>query len=181
MVNEPLALIASFIAMAFVVIAYFVKKKGLYLLFQLLCIIFLVVSYFFEAKFFAMIGLIVGLGRTTTFFIYEQKGKQAPIFWPFLFSGLTIAVYWIVNFGIQQNSSPYDILNLFALVMYAFIFRIRDLKIVRFTMLAPTVLEIAFNICVQSTIFAILVYVFELGANLVSIVKYHIIPKIKGE
>ena len=71
--NRILALIASFIAMAFVILSYFVKKKAYYLLFQLLCIVCLIISYFFSLQFFAMIGLAVGLFRTITFFVYEKK------------------------------------------------------------------------------------------------------------
>ena len=174
MENRTLALIASFIGMTFVVMAYFVKKKAYYLLFELLCIVFLVVSYFFTMQFFAMIGLAVGLFRTVTFFVYENKDKQAPIGWSFLFSGLTIAAYFIVNFWILQTSQPMDVLWLVSLICYAFIFRIRNLKIVRFTMLIPLILSILFNILTHATLFAALSYVFELCANVVSIFKYHV-------
>lgn len=175
MENRVLALIASFIAMAFVIMSYFVKKKAYYLLFQLLCIAFLIVSYFFSLQFFAMIGLAVGLFRTLTFFVYENKGKKAPIFWPFLFSGLTLASYFIVNYGILQTAQPLDALCLIALIMYAFIFRMRNLKVVRYTMLFPTGLSILFNVLTNAVLFATLTYVFELGANVVSIFKYHIL------
>ena len=177
MENQTLALIASFIAMAFVIMAYFVKKKAYYLLCELLCIVFLVVSYFFTVQFFAMIGLAVGLLRTVTFFVYENKEKVAPIYWSFLFSALTIASYFIVNFGILKTSQPLDVLCVLSLVAYAFIFRIRNLKIVRFTMLIPTVLSILFNILTHAAIFATLTYVFELCANVVSIFKYHVFKK----
>lgn len=177
MENQTLALIASFIAMAFVIMAYFVKKKAYYLLCELLCIVFLVVSYFFTVQFFAMIGLAVGLFRTVTFFVYENKEKVAPIYWSFLFSALTIASYFIVNFGILKTSQPLDVLCVLSLVAYAFIFRIRNLKIVRFTMLIPTVLSILFNILTHAAIFATLTYVFELSANVVSIFKYYVFNK----
>lgn len=177
MENQTLALIASFIAMTFVVMAYFVKKKAYYLLFELLCIVFLIVSYFFTVQFFAMIGLAVGLFRTVTFFVYENKGRQAPIGWSFLFSGLTIASYFIVNFGILKTSQPLDVLCVVALVMYAFIFRIRDLKTVRFTMLIPLSLSILFNALTNAAFFATLSYTFELCANVVSIFKYHVFNK----
>ena len=177
MENQTLALIASFIAMAFVIMAYFVKKKAYYLLCELLCIIFLVISYFFTVQFFAMIGLAVGLFRTVTFFVYENKDKQAPIVWSFLFSGLTIASYFIVNFGILKTAQPLDVLCVVALVTYAFIFRIRNLKIVRFAMIIPTVLSILFNVLTQAAIFATLTYVFELCANVISIFKYHVFGK----
>ena len=177
MENRVLALIAGFIAMAFVIMAYFVKKKALYLLFQILCILFLIVSYFFSVQFFAMIGLAVGLCRTVTFFIFENKGKVAPIYWSFIFSALTIASYFTVNFGILKTAQPLDILCLLALCAYAFIFRIRNLKIVRFAMIIPTGLSILFNILTNAAIFATMSYVFELGANIVSIFKYHVFNK----
>ena len=181
MENQTLALIASFIAMAFVVVAYFVKKKAYYLLYELLCIVFLIISYFFTLQFFAMIGLAVGLLRTVTFFVYENKEKSAPIAWSFLFSSLTIASYFVVNFGMLKTAQPLDVLCMSALVMYAFIFRIRNLKIVRFTMLAPTVLSILFNVLTHAALFAALTYVFELCANLGSIFKYHVLGKEKAD
>ncbi|MBO5754430.1 MAG: YgjV family protein, partial [Clostridia bacterium] len=67
--NPILALITSFFAMSFVVTSYFMKKKEKYLLFQFLCIVFLIISYFFTEQFFAMVGLVIGLGRTLTFFL----------------------------------------------------------------------------------------------------------------
>jgi hypothetical protein len=181
MQNPTLALIASFLSMAFIVVAYFVRKKVYYLLLQLLCIIFLVISYFFTAQFFAMIGLAVGLFRTVTFFIYEQKEKRAPIIWSFIFSVLTIASYFIVNLWILKTAQLLDLLCLVALVMYAFIFRIRNLKIVRYTMLLPTVLSILFNVLTFAPIFATLTYVIELTANVVSIFKYHVFGKKREE
>ena len=179
MENPTLALIASFIAMAFVVASYFVKKKEYYLLCQLLCIAFLVVSYFFTVQFFAMIGLAVGLFRTITFFVYEKKGKTAPLVWSFILAGLTILSYIIVNFVILKSAQPLDILCLVALVGYAFIFRIRNLKIVRYTMIFPTVLSILFNLLTDAAIFVTLTYMFELVANVVSIFKYHVFNKKK--
>lgn len=179
MYNETLSLIAGFIAMSFVILAYFVTKKEFYLVFQSLCIVFLVVSYFFNVQFFAMIGLAVGLARSLTFFAYENKGKDAPIWLSFLFSGLTLASYFIVNLGILKTAQPLDILCLVALCMYAFIFRIRNLKVVRFTMIVPTVLSIIFNILTDAAVFVTLSYSFELGADVVSIFKYHVFGKEK--
>lgn len=179
MYNYPLSLIASFIAMAFVVASYFVKKKSLYLLFQSLCIVFLVVSYFFTVQFFAMIGLAIGLVRALVFFAYERKDKLSPLWVSCALAGATIASYFIVNFGILKTAQPLDILCVVALVLYAFIFRIRDLKTVRFLMLVPTVLSILFNALTHAALFASLTYVFELAANVVSIYKYHIKPNKK--
>lgn len=170
-----LSFAASFFAVVFVVMSYFVRKKSLYLLYQSLCIVFLILSYFFGLQYFAMIGLFIGLCRSVTFFLYEKEGKKAPIVWSFVFSVLTVTAYVVVNYVILKEGQPLGVLCMAALVMYAFIFRIRNLRIVRFTMLAPTFLSIAFNVLTHAAIFATLTYVFELGANLVAIVKYDIL------
>lgn len=179
--NPILALIAGFIAMVFVMISYFVKNKSLYLVFQALCITFLVVSYFFTVQFFAMIGVTIGLIRALVFFAYERKNKDAPLWIPLAVSAATIASYFIVNYGILKTTQPLDLLFLAASILYTFIFRIRDLKTVRFTMLAPTILSILFNTLTQAALFVSLSYVFELTANVVSIFRYHILPKHKEE
>lgn len=161
--------------MVFVVASYFVKKKSWYLAFQASCIVFLMISYFFTVQFFAMIGLAIGLARALIFFVYEQKDKVAPLWVAFVISLATLTSYIIVNFVVLKRAQPLDILCLAALVMYAFIFRIRDLKTVRFTMLAPTILSILFNTLTSAALFASLTYVFELTANVVSIFRYHIL------
>ena len=181
MENKILALIASFLAMSFVVVSYFVKKKSLYLLFQALCIVFLITSYFFTVQFFAMVGLAVGLLRTFVFFVYEKKDKQAPLWIACGLAILTLASYFIVNFWVLGQSDPLDSLLLIALVGYAFIFRIRDMKTVRLTMPVPTALCILYNSLSGAALFASLSYTFELTANVLSIYKYHISTKGKKE
>ena len=177
--NRTFALIASFFAMTFVVISYFVKRKERYLLFQFLCICFLIISYFFTAQFFARVGLVIGLGRTFTFFLYEKKGKNASILFSFLFSGLSLASYLVINLWILGEAQPLDILFLVGLIGYAFIFRIRNLKTVRFLMLIPTLLSVLFNILTAAALFATLSYTFELLANILSILKYHVFGRQK--
>ncbi|MBQ8295012.1 MAG: YgjV family protein [Clostridia bacterium] len=179
MENEVLALIASFLAMVMVVISYFVKIKKLYLFFQLMCVIFLIVSYFFSVEFFAMVGLSIGFCRTLTFYCYESKGKEAPMACSFIFSAATIASYFIVNYGILKTANPVDILCLLPLVMYAFIFRIRNLKLVRFMMPVPTTIAILYNVVSHAPVFAALSYAFELAANILSILKYHVFHQEK--
>lgn len=176
-----LALVTGFIAMVFVMISYFVKQKNLYLIFQSCCIVFLVLSYFFSVQFFAMVGLTIGLARALTFFALEQKDKDAPIWLSLLFGGATALSYVLINLVILKDAKPLDLLCLTASVLYAFIFRIRDLKTVRFTMLIPTVLSIFYNTLTDAALFVSLSYTFELGANVVSIFRYHILPSRKKE
>lgn len=175
--NETLAFIVSFIAMVLIAASYFFKKKEKYLLFQLLGIVFLMLSYFFTGEYFAMIGLGIAIMRTLVFFLYEKKEKIAPISLAFLFSALSVLAYFIVNFGILRTAKPADIIYLLALFGYAFVFRIRNIKTVRFAVLIPTTLSIVYNVAIEAVPFVIISYAFELGANIVSIFKYHVFHK----
>ena len=175
MYNPTLALIASFIAMSLIVVSYFVKKKERYLLFQMLGIIFLVASYFFTTQFFAMVGLAIAIMRVLTYFLYERKDRLAPLIWAFVFSGSTIAAYFIVNLWILKTAQYIDVVLLIAACFYAFIFRMRSLKAVRFWVLIPAILSILYNTVSGAAIFVSVSYIFELTADVISIFKYHII------
>lgn len=180
MENEVLSLIAGFLALVFVIFAYFTNKKN-YLMFQSLCIVFLIFSYFFNVQYFVVVGMTISLARSLTFYYFESKNINASIFWSFFFSVLSITSYVVVNIVILKDAKPLDLLCLSALVMYAFIFRIRNLKVVRFTMLAPTSISVLFNILTGAAVFATMSYGFELCANIVSIIKYDILKKKKIE
>ena len=175
-----LGMLLSFIAMAFVMISYFVKNKKMYLVFQSACIVFLVLSYGVIGQFFAMIGLFISLIRALVFFWYENKDKRAPIWISVAISIATCAAYIIVNLMIQKNARPLDLLLLFASIMYAFIFRVRNLELVRYTMLLPTAMAILYNAWISAPIFLVLSYAFEGLADIVSIFRYHVIPKYKN-
>lgn len=175
MEKGTLALIFSFIAMSLVAASYFTQKKSFYLLFQSLGIVFLIFSYFCTQQFFAMIGLSIALLRALVFFAYEKKERQAPLSVSCLLAALTLFAYLIVDIWALKSAKYADLLLLSALVLYAFIFRIRDLRKVRIFMLVPTVLSILFNTLTGAALFASLTYVLELTADVVSIYKYHIL------
>ena len=177
--SPVLSLITSFIALGLIIFSYFTKKKELYLFYQMTGIIFLTSSYFFGLQFFAMVGLGISVVRAFTYFLYERKDKKAPLYFAFLFSFLTIASYFIINLWILKKAQYIDIVLLLACCFYAFIFRIRNLKTVRFTMLIPTILSIFYNSLSGAALFATLTYVFELTADITSIFKYHIITTHK--
>ena len=177
--NETWSLIVSFIAMVLIAASYFVKNKNAYLVFQASGIVGLILSYVFTAKYFAMVGLTIGLARTLIYFAYEKKDKLAPLFVPIAVSFLTACSYCIINLGILKDGNIWDILLLMGYVCYAFAFRIRDMKHLRYFMLIPTSFALVYNFAVRAAIFTICAYCFELGANVVSIFKFYILPKKK--
>ena len=171
------ALIFSFIAMLLIAVSYFVKTKGGFLVFQGSGIVFLILSYLCNGQYFAMIGLGIGLARCVIFYLYERQEKEAPIAWCYALCALSVAAYGVVNLWILQTFHPADVVYLIGLVLYMFIFRIRNIKTVRFLILIPTALSIAYNVWAASPIFAVISYCFEMLANVVAVLRYHVFGK----
>ena len=171
MTNENIATIFGAAAVILVVISYFANNQSKYLLFQALNMCALAISYLFSCEYFAMIGISVSMARTTTFFLISQKGKEGPLSLSFFFAFLNVLAYFIVNLVIFKNSKPIAILYVISLVAYSFIFRIKDMKKVRFLMLIPLTLTIVFNLFSNATIFAAISYLIELIADVIAIIK----------
>lgn len=169
---ELLALIFSFIAMSLIAASYFMKGKSGFLMLQAFGIVFLMASYLCTKEFFAMVGLGIGLGRMCVYFLFERKDKKPSVFWPILFSALSMAAYFVVNFVILQTTKWYDVIYLIGLICYAFIFWIRNLEKMLFLTTIPTTLSILYNVVSRAPVFAVISYTFELGANLVVLWKY---------
>lgn len=172
MIEDVLAQIVSFFALAWIVASYFVSKKN-YLLFQAIGMVCLILSYLFKGNFFAMIGIGLGLLRALVFYAYEKYEKEAPIILSFVFAGLVVCAYFIVNVGIQKTGKCEDILYVISLAFYAFTFRIRDRKRLLYTTLIPTSLALIYNIVCYATVFVVFTYAFELVANVVAIFKFY--------
>ena len=179
--EEIAAFIVSFIAMVLVASSYFFKKKSLYLSVQALGMFGIALSYLFTKEFFAMIGMAISLVRTLTYSAFERKDKETPIWFAFVFLFAGIAGYFIVNFGILHTAKPLDIVYLITLALYGFIFRVRNLKFVRFAMLLPLLLSVVYNLFANATIFVVISYAFEFCASVVAIFKYHIFKQTKEE
>ena len=181
MTREQWAFAVSILVMLVMCSSYFFKKKSLYLSVQSAGITLLMAAYILWKEYFAMAGLVIGLARMLVYLWYERKDKHAPIWWAVLFSLLGVACYLIINLWILKNAKPVDIIYLVGLVVYAFIFRIRSLNLVRYLVLIPTALSIVYNALLGvGTVMVVVSYSFEMCANLVSIVKYHLYDKKKN-
>ena len=172
MIEDVLAQIVSFLALAWIVVSYFVSKKN-FLLFQAIGMVCLILSYLFKSNFFAMVGVGLGLLRALIFYEYEKHKKEAPIILSFIFAALVVCAYFIVNIGIQKTGKYEDVLYVIALAFYAFTFRIRDRKRLLYTTLIPTSLALIYNIVCYATLFVVFTYAFELLANVVAIFNFY--------
>ena len=177
MENPTLALCVSFLALCCVVISYFLKSKALYLAFQSVGIVFLVLTYFFSALFFPMISLFIGLFRVLIYFVYEQKQKTAPTWVALLLIFATLTAYVVVNVVVLKTARILDVLNVAAMVLYALIMRVRNLKFVRFAIIAPAFLSVLYNLLLGGQPFATALYLFEIAACVLAILRFYVLPK----
>lgn len=177
MYNYPMSLTFSLIALILIVLGYFVRKKYLYLASQSLGIVFLILSYLFSEEYFAMISLSIGLFRTVTFFIYEKNNLSAPIIWSFIFSLATLVVYVVLELVVLQKKNFIGLINVVALSGYAFIFRMRNLNLVRYLVILPLGLSVLYNLLICAPIFTIISYLFEVTSSVVAIISFKIIEK----
>ena len=177
MENPTLALCVSFLALCCVVISYFLKSKALYLVFQSVGIVFLVLTYFLSALFFPMISLFIGLFRVLIYFVYEQKQKTAPMWVALLLILATLTAYVVVNVVILKTARILAVLNVAAMVLYALIMRVRNLKFVRFAIIAPAFLSVLYNLLLGGQPFATALYLFEIAACVLAILRFYVLPK----
>ena len=171
MYNPSLSQLAGIATAIMMIISYFFKSKKSYLLCQTLGLCCMFFSYLFGNGYFAMIALTVSLSRTLVFFMYENKNRNAPIYLSFLFAGLTLFAYFLVNYIVLKTARPVDTLYLAAQIMYAYIFRIRNINFVRYSIIVPHCLAILYNLLLDGMMFVALSYTFELLADLYAIFK----------
>ena len=176
MPNETVAISFSFVAMALIVSSYLFEKKLYFLTFQALGTAFLVLSYFFNAKFFAMVGLLVGLFRTVAYFLYEKRAKKPPLWLTLFICALTLFAYFAVNFAIVKTAQPIDVLYLCSLLLYALIFPIKNVRTMRYLVVIPTLMALLYNLLVSAPFFSTLSYAFETCAGVYAIVRFNLCP-----
>ena len=171
MYNPVLSQIAGAATAIMMIVSYFFKSKSSYLICQTVGLGCMFLSYLFGCEYFAMIALTVSLTRTFVFFVYEKRDEKAPVYLALLFAGLAVCAYIVINLVVLKTAKPLDILYLMAQIMYAFIFRIRNIKLVRYSIIVPHAFAILYNLLLDGMLFVALSYTAELLADLYAIVR----------
>ncbi len=179
--NSPLSIAFSFLALLMYSGSYLFKKKSVYLIFQGLGGLSLVFSYFFASNFFAMISLFIGLLRTTVYFLFECKNRKVPVYIVVILCVATLGNYYVLNFIFGQESNPLDLILALAFVLYAIIFSIRNLQLVRITIIVPLSLTILYNVLINAPIFTPISYSVELIVTVITLIYYYFYDKKKKE
>lgn len=169
MYSEPLSLIMSFIGMAFAVSSYFVRKKNVFLIMQGGAILFLALSCLFKLHYLPVISYALALIRVVVYYIFEKANKNVSFWLKTFFALLNVGAYFAVNLASGVLFNPIDLLLICANIFYAYVFGIRNIKIMRFVFMIPTALCIAYYLLTYAAIFVIISYSFELVANCTAI------------
>ena len=177
MYNYPISLASGLIAMLFVFASYMVSKKTGFLITQTVAIIFLSLSYLFVEQYFAMIGMAFAAIRTVVYYLLERKNKAPSFVLKSLFAFLSVLSYFVVNIIILESARYLDLLFLIANIMYAYLFGIRDLNLLRYLFLIPTAMVSVYNVIAPASLFVIISYIFEFVVNVIGIIKANVKEK----
>ena len=172
-----LSWVMSTIALFLYSASYFFNNKRTYLILQLCGNVFLSVSYLLIGSYFTMVSVALGIARGLMCYVYEKKDKRVPVYMIVGLCTVTILSYVVINYVILTQSSPWDVVYLFASCMYAVTFAIRNIRVMRYTVLIPHVCAVAYNLLIHAPISSAVSYGIELAVTVVAIVKYDVLKK----
>ncbi|MBR5236727.1 MAG: YgjV family protein [Clostridia bacterium] len=171
---KTLSFIMSTIALALYSGSYFFNNKRNYLILQLTGNVFLSISYFLMGAYFTMVSVAIGIGRGLICYTYEKNNKKVPLYMIIGLCFVTVLSYVVINYVILSgNSSPWDILYMFASCMYAITFAMRNIKLMRYVILIPHISAISYNLLVNAPISSAISYGIEFMITIVAIIKFH--------
>ena len=169
--------VASFIALVLYSLSYFFKSKRHYLVLQGSGNVCLAISFLLLGEYFTMVSVVIGILRAVVCYYYEARNRRVPIWVIVMLCSMIIASFFVVNTLILKTAKPWDILYLVASCLYAVVFTIRNLTVMRYVVLVPHVLSIAYNLIIQSPIFTAISYTIELIVTVVAIIKFRLQDK----
>lgn len=167
-----LAYVFSTAALLLYSLSYFFNSKKKYLTLQLTGNAFLSVSYLLIGSYFTMVSVAIGIARGLICYQYEKRDKSVPIY---AIAGLclaTILAYVVINFLILSDASPWDVFYLVAACLYAVTFAIRNIRVMRFTVMIPHSCAIAYNLLIRAPFSSAISYSIEWMVTLVAIFKF---------
>ena len=125
-------------------------------------------------SYFTMVSVAIGIARGWLCYAYEKKDKKVPLYVVGGLCAVTILSYVVINFVILSQASPWDVLYLFASCMYAVTFAIRNIRVMRYTVLIPHTSAIVYNLLIAAPISSAISYGIELVVTLAAIIKYDV-------
>lgn len=164
--NFIISQILGGIALILVCIGYFVKKKSIFLVIQIIANVFYASSYVFLNVLTA--GIITIISTIRCIFIYfseKHNFKQSAYFIPIFIIG-----YIIVGTVFWQNI--FDIIPIISGTIFTIAFFIKDLNLMRYILILPNLLLVIFGILTSAYTVALLDAI-EVVVLFVAIIKFH--------
>lgn len=171
---RELSFVASTVALCLYSISYFFNTKRNYLIFQLSGNVFLSMSYLLMGSYFTMVSVIIGIARGIICYVYEKKDKKVPVYVILGLCAATVTSYFIINFVILSDSSPWDFLYLMSSCAYAVTFAMRNIRVMRYAVLVPNALAVAYNLLIKAPISSAISYGVEFVVTVAAIIKCEI-------
>ena len=162
----------STVALLLYSFSYFFNSKKRYLTLQLTGNAFLSISYLLIGSYFTMVSVAIGIARGLICYYYEKRDKRVPIY---AIAGLCLATvlsYIVINFVILSDASPWDVFYLVAACLYAVTFAIRNIRVMRFTVMIPHSCAIAYNLLIHAPLSSAISYGIELAVTVAAIIKF---------
>jgi hypothetical protein len=119
-----------------------------------------------------MVTVIIGIGRGLVCYYYEKRNREVPLYMIIALCAATVTSYVLINFVVLKTATSWDILYMLASCGYAITFTIRNLKLMRYAVLIPHSLAIAYNLIIRAPITSALSYVIEAIITIVAIIKF---------
>ncbi len=128
------------ISSIFMIIAYSVKQKTLYIIFQIVCNLILIANYIYLSKMTAILTVSVATVRFFVYYLLVKKYNDIHWLMIVLFAVLAAVL------GIITANQPIDYLMVAAVVLYTICYKIRNLMYMKMALLVPLSLLLLYAI-----------------------------------
>ena len=162
-----LAQIFGIIALILICIGYFLKTKSRFMIIQIIANIFYASAFFVVEAYVGAVITSISIFRCIYLYFAEKKSFK----YKFHFLPIFIALYITVT--IVFWASPFDIMPLISSTIFTLAYTLKDMQRMRFILIIPNVILIAYNIF-TTTYASALLDLLEFIVIIVSIIKFHI-------
>ncbi len=167
MIEFILAQVTGGIALVLVVFSYYAKRKTTFFVLQIFSNIFYGLSFIFSHSLVAGINTLISIIRIIELYYFEKSGRETPAYLIIVYSCMYIAV------GIAFYNSMYDIIPIITPIIFTVAMWMKNMQLIRYTMLLPQVALFIYAIICQAYTSALL-NLIELVAIIIAIFKYYI-------
>ncbi len=168
-----LSQVSGGIALVLVCIGYFLKKKSMFLLLQVVANLFYATSFILVNSYVGGIIIIVSSIRCIYIYICEKHNFKYTNYF------ISIFICFYIGIGIAFWKNWFDIIPIITATLFTIAFLIKNLQLMRYVLLIPNAIILVYGLYCKTYTNAIL-DLLEIIIILVAIVRYYILKKKEG-